>query len=292
MYCTPWPKISYHETECPSNWSVHHKSAFRHGLLIYSSELSDGHYSTLAYRYQNMGHDELPEMTNLEIGPGCEDSLYQAIDINPILQHIYFKNSIDCLLASGSQLIIGQLSAGATRIHFGTSHMFRELERIISIKHAANGKSAFVSCSGGFVYQISVPFLRVLDKIKITGSAVKDIIAVDGLRITVLTYHDVIMELDFYYSPPIQSPHRIDLSSFSGSDDGSWKVGVSAEGQLIVARINSDWVGLWSWSQPARPLEVYHFPGKQIVDMAMRADKSCMLLYSSPSSIFDNFDDI
>jgi hypothetical protein len=197
---------------------------------------------------------------------------FQAVDISSILTN-HAKNF---LIAIDSKLILGQM--GPAGLSFPCSHAFRDVERITSVKFTEEGKFAFVSCTGGTFYLISIPSLRPVNKIVLEGTAVKSIIGVEGRKAIVITFHEHVLELDFSTGNPERSPHQLNLAPFKDARCGDFIV-LPYNDHILAAQLGSNCVSEWSWAQPSRPLQAYHIPEHEITHISAQSGDIVTVLY-------------
>lgn len=199
---------------------------------------------------------------------------FQAVDISPRLEE---DHTVEFLIAIDSKLMLGRL--GPTGLTFPSSHAFREVERITSIHFTDDGQFAFVSCTGGAIYQVSVPSLRPVNKLVLDGTAVKSIIGVEGRKLVVHTFHDCIFEVYFSGGRPERSPHQLNLSPFKDPQFVDW-IAIPGPGDCILAtQLGSDCVSEWSWAQPSKPRQVYSLPEHVITHLDAQMGHIVMVLY-------------
>lgn len=200
------------------------------------------------------------------------DGAFQSLDISPcIADHVK-----QFLIAIDSKLILGQMSP--TGLSFPSSHAFREIERITSVKFIQDGKFAFVSCTGGSFYLVSIPSLRPVNKIVIEGTAVKSIIGVEERKATVITFHEHIIELDFSTPKPERSPHQLNLAPFKDLRLGDFTV-IPYNDHFLATQIGSNCISEWSWAQPSRPVQAYHIPEHEITHISAQSGDIVTVLY-------------
>lgn len=109
--------------------------------------------------------------------------------------------------------------------------------------------------------------------------AARIIVNVDSsMKVTVATYHDRILELDFSNLPATQCPHSIALAPFKDPSLGSFKVVVAEDGTIWATQLGSDHVSIWNWSSPSQPAQTLHMPSHSVTDIDIRADGELVIL--------------
>ena len=142
--------------------------------------------------------------------------------------------------------------------------VFKEEETVLSVMVRDRPDiTVLVGLSGGMVYQIVQDLITTRSKLE--GTAVKLFIAEDQERVTVLTQHHHIIELESRKLKRL--PHFIDLKPFFDPQASQFKI-IKNHEDFIVGQIGTNSVHRWSWKSPLQPIEAYSLPGP-LVDLSL-----------------------
>lgn len=213
--------------------------------------------------------------TELRFSRHLFEGAFQAADISPD------PASITLLLGTDNRLCLFQVGPDH-ELKLLRHHSFKH--PITAIKYSENGSSAFVSCTGGFLCQFDLLTFSVANKIVIPGTSVQSIIQITGDRLTLHTYHDRIIEVDFSTQPPSLSAHHIDLKPFRDPAGQGFKILPKDHDTFLVAQLESNCIAEWTWINLTGPVSAIQLPDKHaIVDFAVHESHNTVVCYKVTS---------